>query len=93
MSNQIQEWALNHFNTSKEITFDLDMEHYDLQILLDEVSFKGTNWYREEFSVSGVKSYDENYNSHWIGILVVQAEGKEVSDFLELAQIFDEGNQ
>ncbi|QOY53247.1 hypothetical protein [Candidatus Sulfurimonas baltica] len=86
---QIEDWALNHFDNSKEPSFSFDVDSYELQYFLDNTSFEDTNWNHCDFSVSGVKSYDEEYNSYWIGILIVNAEGKDVSDFLELAQIFN----
>jgi len=91
MNNEIEDWAKNNFCESSSVGFSFkDIEYYDLRIFVDELSLDGSGWSQEELHIEGVKSYDEEGDSSYIGVLVLDSRSKTAKDFLNLAPYFDE---
>ncbi len=97
MNSIIQEYAERHFkddsrliDISKSTILDLDLEPWELSNILMFLNLFESNWSREDFKVDGFKNYDEDYNSYWVGILSIRAEGRNREDFLQLAHLWEE---
>ena len=90
MQNQIQEWAMEHFYESQEVSFTLpNADFYEVEAFVNGLSFEESEWSHESVGFSGYKVYDEDGNGDTEGVLLIDTRGKSFSDVLELAEIFD----
>jgi len=90
MLNQIQEWAFEHFYESQEVSFTLpNADFYEVEAFVSGLSFDGSDWSRESVGFSSYKVYDEDGNGDTEGVLLIDTRGKNFSDVLELAEMFD----
>jgi len=91
MKNYIEDWANNHFHKSEFVNLWFDeIDFLDLQNFVDELDLSQSSWSNKELIVQSAKSYDEDGNSEYLGVLTVNSLNKEPKDFLELAPYFDE---
>ena len=90
MPNQIQEWALEHFYESQEVSFSLpNADFYEVEAFVSGLSFEGSEWSHDSVGFSYYKVYDEDGNGDTEGVLLIDTRGKSLSDVLELAEMFD----
>lgn len=69
--------------------FNLELDLWELQILVDHLSLDETSFKDEDLSVDGVKVYDEDGNSDWLGVLSVNTETKTQAELDELQRVLD----
>ena len=90
MYNQIEEWVLEHFYESQEVSFTLpNADFYEVEAFVSGLSFEGREWSRESVGFSYYKVYDEDGNGDTEGVLLIDTRGKSFSDVLVLAEMFD----
>ncbi len=100
MNYAIQEYAQKHFKNEQEVityelptVLDLDCEPWELHNILAHLHVSQTAWSDANFNVIGFKNYDEDGNSYHVGLLEVNAKGRNREDFLQLAQIWEEAEE
>ena len=91
IENYIRDWAESSFYESETVNlwFD-DVDFYVLHNFVCNLNLDKSVWRHEELMVQSVKSYDQDGNSEYLGVLTVSSIGKKREDFLELAEYFDD---
>jgi len=91
MDNTIEDWARSNFYESSSVGFTFEeVDYHELQMFVHELSLEESGWTHYELGIESVKSYDEDGNSFYIGVLILDSRGKTAKEFLKLAPYFDE---
>ena len=70
--------------------YDLDLDPWELSYVLLYLNINGTNWSSDDFSIDGCKNYDEDGNSYVTGLLRINTKEKNLQDFLDLSERWEE---
>jgi hypothetical protein len=61
LSNQIEEWALEHFYESQEVSFSLpNADFYEVETFVSGLYFEGSEWNHESFGFSYCNPHNSN---------------------------------